>query len=397
MIGRRFVADPLALPGLDRWSVAGDAAIGLFAMFVVVMTEGGLGPVPVIVGVLVGLALMCRRAAPSAMMALALASAVIQVVTRDITVSASLLYAVLFYTAGAHPNSRVRGGSLAVALAGSAVAAWAMPRSPVLAPVEEQIPLSETILGFVGVAVLLVGGWTLGFVAYQRRSMEQARVAEQISELERDRLLDLYDEQARRSELARDVHDVVAHSLAVVVAQAEGARLVFDQNPQAVKESLAVIAGTGRQALADVRGVLDELRSTGTVAEHDRDDRRALYERMGAAGMVLRHSETGDPATVSASTVRVAAAVLTEALTNALKYADLAEPVRVAHEWTDGGCRLAVVNAISATPLAPGGAGHGLRGMAERAELAGGTLTSAVVDGEWRVELVIPASVEGRS
>ncbi|ALG85250.1 sensor histidine kinase [Gordonia phthalatica] len=394
MIGTRHLVDPLAFPNLPRRSVIGDAVVGFLLTLLIVAIATSEGPVAsVLASVMVGVALMIRRVAPSLMLALALGSAVLQVATYQVAVAASLLYSVLYYTAGNHPNSRVRGASLAVGVVGSGIAAWVYPRAPGLGGVDEVSP-EAYVFGFVGIAVLLLGSWTFGYVRYQRQSAEQARVAEQIAQLERRRLLDLYDEQAERSALARDMHDVVAHSLAVVVAQAEGARFVLETSPDAAKDALGVIADTARQALADVRGVLEELRSTETTADHTRTDRGQLYDRMRAAGMMLQSTEIGDEDAASPLTVRVAFAILTEALTNALKYGDLAQPVDVRQEWTEG-CRLTVRNSLSENPLAPGGAGHGIRGMSERAELAGGTLTSAATDGGWLVELVIPERPEG--
>jgi len=393
-IGTRSLVDLLAFPNLPRRSVIGDAVIGLVLtmMIVAIATSEGQA-VAVVASVMIGVALMIRRVAPSLMMALALVSAVLQVATYEIAVPASLLYSILYYTAGNHPHGRVRAASLAVGVVGSAVAAWVYPRAPGLGGVDE-VSVMALIIGFIGIAVLLVGSWTFGYIRYQRQSVERARVAEQIAQLERRRLLDLYDEQAQRSALARDMHDVVAHSLAVVVAQAEGARFVLETSPDAAKDALGVIADTARQALADVRGVLEELRSTESTADHARTDRGQLYERMRAAGMMLQSTEIGDEDAASPLSVRVAFAVLTEALTNALKYGDLERSVDVRQEWTDG-CRLTVRNALSEKPLAPGGAGHGIRGMIERAELAGGTLTSAAMEDGWLVELVIPERPEG--
>ncbi|MGB6246731.1 sensor histidine kinase [Gordonia sp. (in: high G+C Gram-positive bacteria)] len=391
----RLAADPLAFPDLSRRSAIADATIGFVLTGLMVLASVDLsGPVQ-LASVLIGAALMCRRSAPTAMMALALLSAAIQVATYEIAVGPSLLYAILFYTAGNHPDARVRRGSLSVAVIGSGVAAWVYPRTGAYGTVGDSAALAHIII-FIAVAVLLVGSWTFGLVRYQRKSVEQARIAEQIAELERKRVLDLYDEQAQRSSLARDMHDVVAHSLAVVVAQAEGARFALDASPEAAREALGVIAQTARQALADVRGVLEELRSTESTAEAARIDRDQLFDRMRAAGMMLQSTEIGDENAVSALDVRVAFAVLTEALTNALKYGDMTRPVYVRQDWTDG-CRLSVANALSAAPLAPGGAGHGITGMIERAELAGGTLTSAAVEGGWLVELTIPERPEGLS
>ena len=396
MIGKHRVVDPLAFPGLSRRSAIGDAVVGLLSTVFMVGASAGLGATATVVSALVGVAVMVRRSAPSLMMLLALVSALIQVITFDVAPGPSLLYAVLYYTTGNHPDFRVRRTALVVALVGSLLAAWVYLRAPGVDEVTTGRSLSDYVITFIGIAVLLVGGWTVGFIRRQRQSVEQARIAEQISELERRRLLDLYDEQAQRSSLARDMHDLVAHSLAVVVAQAEGARLILDVDPDEAKLALGTIADTAREALADVRGVLEELRSTESTADHARTDRDQLYARMRAAGMTLQSTQVGDEDAASPLAVRVAFAVLTEALTNALKYGDLARTVDVQQDWTDG-CRLTVHNARSDSPLAPGGAGHGIRGMVERAELTGGTLTSAATDDGWQVELLIPARPEGFS
>lgn len=250
-------------------------------------------------------------------------------------------------------------------------------------------PLLSGLFAAAGVAIVVVGGWVAGFITFQRRSVAAAEMSETIAELERRRMLDLYDEQAERSRLARDMHDVVAHSLAVVVAQAEGARYAMETDPEAARDALGVIATTARGALGDVRSVLEELRSTDSDAEINRTDRDQLFARMRAAGMLILTSETGEVGDVGPAVARTAYRVLTEALTNALKYGDLARPVIVDQDWTDG-CRLTVRNTIAVDPLAPGGAGHGLLGMAERAAQAGGVLTSAPDGDDWLVTLTIP-------
>lgn len=386
--------DPLAAPGIPPRSVMVDVTLGVVVAAAAVV-EYPRTPVTIAVGVLVAVAVACRRIAPSIMMPLALISAALQVGFLQVAVIPSLAYALLFFVAGGSAHQAVRRISLAVAIAGSAVAAWTLIHRSV-SEFGNDPGVLDFAAAYAGSAIVVVGGWTYGFTRYQRRTVEEARVAETIAELERRRLLELYDEQAERSRLARDMHDVVAHSLAVVVAQAEGARFALDASPEAAREALGVIAQTARQALADVRGVLEELRSTESTAEAARIDRDQLFDRMRAAGMMLQSTEIGDENAVSALDVRVAFAVLTEALTNALKYGDMTRPVHVRQDWTDG-CRLSVANALSAAPLAPGGAGHGITGMIERAELAGGTLTSAAVEDGWLVELTIPARPEGLS
>ncbi|MFT4085956.1 MAG: histidine kinase [Gordonia sp. (in: high G+C Gram-positive bacteria)] len=381
--------DPLALPGATRLSTAVDVLVALFVVGLSVLSVHPMhGYVELTVSLIVGAAVACRRTWPSAMMALALVSAAVQVATSEVAVVPCLAYALLFSVAGGHPVRAVRRGSLAVAVSGSMIAGLVLPKA-FEGGLAYDDGIGRWLVGTALSAVVVVGGWTTGFIRYQRRTVETAKVSETISELERRRLVELYDEQAERSRLARDMHDVVAHSLAVVIAQAEGARYSLEKNPEAAREALGVIAETGREALGDVRAVLEELRSGEAPGAATRADREQLYTRMRAAGMRLEIHDTGDdaPSAVAGAAFRI----LTEALTNALKYGDLDEPVVVRHDWSADGCRMSVRNRIAERPLAPGGARHGILGMTERAAAVDGALRSIVDGPHWIIELVVPA------
>ena len=385
-------------PNLAKRSIAFDVILGLGVGGVLAVAHSNEPGTQGIAGVLIALAVVTRRFAPSVMVVLALASAVLQVWTADVASVSSLLYAPLFASAGGSPNRMLRRWSLFAAIVGSLIAGWALMRAfpESFGTDSGAVVLLSYAVSTAGAAFVVVGGWAIGFIGHQQRTVAAAQVSETIAELERRRLLDLYDEQAERSRLARDMHDVVAHSLAVVVAQAEGARFTLDAKPEAAREALGVIADTARSALADVRAVLEELRNTGSTGEASRTDRDQLYARMKAAGMDIVETETGSVDSADPMVARVAYQVLIEALTNALKYGDLSVPVTVDHDWT-GGCRLTVRNTLSDDPLAPGGARHGIVGMTERAALVGGSLTSAPDGEDWLVELVIPADTEGES
>ncbi|OZC32815.1 sensor histidine kinase [Gordonia polyisoprenivorans] len=379
--------DPLSTGGLTRRGLIIDVAIAVVFALVAIPIHLGQSTSAAVTAAVVSIALALRRPAPSVMIVLALASATVQVATDQIAVVASLAYFPLFATVGGHPDRRVRFGSLSVAIAGCVIAGWEFPHVYASADI-----VAARLFGFAGAAVVVIGGWAFGFIRYQRRMVQQASIAETIAELERKRLLDLYDEQSERTRLARDMHDVVAHSLAVVVAQAEGARMVLDADPEATRKALHVIADTARGALGDVRGLLEQLRNED-VSSASRSDRDTLFDRMRAAGMTIDTRETGNDESVDANITRVAGRVLGEALTNALKYGDLAVPVVVRIEWTRG-CSMTVWNALSDNPLAPGGAGHGIAGMAERAAQIGGTLRSDRDNRDgWLVSLQIPAPV----
>ncbi|GAA3952607.1 sensor histidine kinase [Gordonia caeni] len=377
--------DPLARPHTPRSTVAFDLLMaGVFAL-IGLPIQSSDSAFTAIVTAVIALAIAVRSVAPTVMIVLALGTAAVQVIFLEVALFGSLGYAPLFAVAGSHPDRRVRRGSLAVGIVGVLVAGAVMPS----AYPEGGSWLFGLVLGLAGASVVVLGGWAFGFIRYQRRNVEQAEVAETIAELERRRLLELYDEQAERSRLARDMHDVVAHSLAVVIAQAEGARFALASSPDAADEALGVIAGTARDALGEVRGVLHELRSGDTAAQATAVDRAQLFDRMRAAGMRLVVEELGDPETADPATVQTAHRVLTEALTNALKHGDLSEPVTVVHDWRNGAV-VTVHNTVNTLPSTAIGAGHGILGMSERASAVGGEIRSRATADGWTLEFTAP-------
>lgn len=194
-----------------------------------------------------------------------------------------------------------------------------------------------------------------------------------------------------RRRIAREMHDVVAHSLAVVVSHAEAGRLVVAQSPDRAPEILDTIAGTGREALTEMRGLLGVLRDgdAPTEPQPGLGDLPALVDRMRAAGLQVECAADGVlevPPAVGLTAYRV----VQEALTNVARHAGPRATARVTLERTADGLRVLVVDdgdepAVSSVP------GRGLTGMRERVEAVGGTLEAGPVDGGWRVSARMPA------
>jgi signal transduction histidine kinase len=185
------------------------------------------------------------------------------------------------------------------------------------------------------------------------------------------------DERAR---IARELHDVVAHSLSVVIAQADGARYAAASEPAAATQALETIGATARSALADVRLLLAQLRhSEGAGPQPTLADLEGLYADVRAAGLDLAVDVDPAPASEPGAGVQLAVfRILQEALTNALRHGD-GTKVDVALAWHPDRVELEVRNGVGSSPRADGG--HGLVGMRERAQLAGGAL-AAGVEGE---------------
>jgi signal transduction histidine kinase len=191
----------------------------------------------------------------------------------------------------------------------------------------------------------------------------------------------LREEQAR---LARDVHDVVGHSLAVILAQAEAAQYLPD-DPAQLKGTMATIATSARGSLQDVRQVLSATQAPAAPRDGDLD---SLIDGVRNSGHDLDSSEVGARQPLPPELEVVAYRVLQEMLTNALKYGRRDQAVRVERHWPDshgpdgrladsGDLRIEVRNMIGSpddTGAIPSGSGQGLTGMRRRLEAVGGRL-----------------------
>ena len=179
-----------------------------------------------------------------------------------------------------------------------------------------------------------------------------------------------------RRRIAREMHDVVAHSVSVMVVQAGGARRILDRDPDRAVEAAARIEEVGRAALAEMRRLLG-------VLHHGEDEARApqptlreldaLVERSRAAGLPVALTVEGEPVSLPAGKDLAAYRVVQEALTNAIKHAGAA-PTEVTVRWAPAELELAIVDrgAVRARNGTPGG--HGLVGMEERVRLYDGEL-----------------------
>jgi signal transduction histidine kinase len=318
---------------------------------------------------------------------------VTQLLTSQLALVADLAYFPLFLTLGAHPSRTVRRIGLGgVLVAVSVAAVWASSHGLVGSTSGGYAALTTAAF----TAVITGGGWVTGLLRWQRRQGIQARVDATVAAVERRRLEQLYQEEQQRARIAADMHDVVAHSWAVVAAQADGARYQLRADPARAEEALEVIGRTARVAMADVRALLTRLRELGEpegplVVERSED----VVARMRASGMTIDVDRLGEPSPDEDGRVHLTARfALAEALTNALKHGDLARPVAVEEDWTDG-YRLRVVNDVPPTQAAGAGPdeGHGLLGMAERVAELGGRVRAGESSGRWVTEVTIPSSV----
>ena len=337
-------------------------------------------------------ALALRRASPALALSIAWAGAVLQMgLGRPPGFSDAAIFAVLYATA-AYGSRRVYWAGLASALVGALVITVYLMAGPALAGGGlswQTLPLALVML--VAAAFALGLSWTIGALvrtavrARENREAQRRAEAETAAEQERVRI-------------ARDMHDVVAHSLAVVIAQADGARYAARADPDAATAALGTISDTARSALADVRLLLGQLRHRqGEGPQPTLADLEELYAQVRASGVELRVDVEPSPPGEPPAAVQLAVyRILQEALTNALRHGAPGGAVDVRIAWLGADAargrpevRLEVRNALR-TSDDPKNTGHGLIGMGERASLVGGFLNAAHADGEFVVTAQLP-------
>jgi signal transduction histidine kinase len=204
-----------------------------------------------------------------------------------------------------------------------------------------------------------------------------------------------------RLRIARELHDVLAHHITVVNAQAGVAQYLLRTNPDAAERALAGITDNTRAALDDIRATLGLLRSDtdGSIAD-DREPAPALSQlpaliaTFTTAGADIAATATGTPGPLSGPADLALYRIAQEALTNATRHAP-GSKVQVTLDWVDSSVVLGVTNGGPPAPTKRNtdGSGHGLIGMRERAISAGGTLAVGPIgDGGYSVTATLPVS-----
>ena len=265
--------------------------------------------------------------------------------------------------------------------------AAARPGLCCLVPLIAALQLGSSFNPFL--AMITVGPWVTGQLVRSRDAL-RAELLVRSEELERER--SRYVAEAVRFErvrIARELHDVVAHCVSVVVIQAHAAQRFGSDHPARVRAAFDDIAQMCQQAEAD----LDRLARLVAPTTNDTADPVAdLVTRARAAGTVIDYRTTGGVAALPAQLRSVAYRVVQETLTNARKHAAGAV-VTLTVDCDDGVVDIAVINAGgSPSPVADDGGRHGLPGVRERIAQYGGRLSAGpTADGGWSVRVRLPA------
>ncbi|MCO1595029.1 histidine kinase [Micromonospora sp. RHAY321] len=378
------------------FDVAVSGVVVLFGVAGAAAQPGGWAAT--LVGAGMAVALLFRRSRPGAVTVVVAALALVQVVAQwgplpfDIAVLIAL-YSVVKY------GRRLRDGVLAgvVAAVGVLLAA---------AQTQGAITWWATALWYA----LVTGAVWLVALNVRTRRLYVLTLEDRATTLEREREAESRAAVAEeRTRIARELHDVVAHSMAVMIVQADGARFMLDRDPEQARTAVKVVADTGRQALEEMRRLVGVLRDAGPAGADgpvvaDPEHRRLalaelpdLLARFGDAGLRIRHTITGEPPALPPGLELTIYRVVQEALTNALKHAGVGAGVEVSLTYAADAVVVTVVDDGRGRPVvspAPSG-GHGLLGMRERVTVYDGSLTAgARLAGGWQLEVRLPLPSE---
>lgn len=404
-------------PPLPDVGVAAVLGAGLLAEFAYNVVQGtNAAFVPPIVGagltIVIAAPLAWRRVAPLVTIAVSgIATGVFTLVGHDLGLAGVTLMIALYSIAayGTRRDAQISLGVTAGFVLAGYLSAWLRIGEPQIGPL-------------IGTSLVLATVWALGDRTRVRRQLV-AQLEVRAEEAERHQaLVTALATADERRRIARELHDVVAHAVSVVVVQASAGRRVAERDPDAALRVLSDIEGSGREALAELRRLVAVLREDGVAQDAggpqpSLDEISGLVDRLAEAGVPVRLERTGElrevPAGVGVSVYRI----IQESLTNVLKHAGPVSEVvvrlagsehRLVVEITDDGRGLqpprspiaghrteAVRAATSgASPQTTPGDGTGLVGLRERAAVLGGRLEAGTrTEGGFQVRAELPLPV----
>ncbi|MET9271142.1 histidine kinase [Kribbella sp. NPDC003557] len=242
----------------------------------------------------------------------------------------------------------------------------------------------QQVTMMVALGALVFGVWAFG-ERRRTRGLYVAQLEDRAAQLERDR-----DREAKlavsneRTRIAREIHDVVAHGLSIMIVQADGGLYAADQSPEAAKKALATIGDTGRASLTEMRKMLGLLKQD----ERDLDPNQPrpqpgvsslpeLIDNVREAGLNVTYDVTGAPRDLPALLGLTAYRIVQEGLTNTLKHAGPGARTSVTLDFGREMLTVVVTDDGRGAGVAPSAdPGHGLVGMRQRASVSGGTVSA---------------------
>lgn len=392
-----------------QWAAASpfavDVVLAVMAWLLCVLVGGGAsGDLALLLVTLQIAPLAWRRSLPFPAAAVIAAGCLLQLLVLDTPLLSNVAALAIIYAVAAYAPERwhtrtVVGIALAGAVLGAVDWVYRFPSGTASGVLVQLLPMVIFMWMSVGAA------WALGDAVRRRRAVV-ARLREQNEALARDQAQRAaLAAQGERATIAREMHDIVAHSLAVVVVQADGgayaARVALDRgnggDPAALEraaQTLETLASTAREALTDTRRLVGVLRESGSAAEFEPTQGLAtieeLVQRVRDSGVPVELAVRGEVGRLPRELDLAAYRVVQESLTNVLKHAGpqarvgvdvLRTPAVLLVRVTDDGQGMVVAD----------GQGNGIIGMRERVEFLGGTLHAGPrVGGGFEVVASVP-------
>ncbi|WP_341683610.1 sensor histidine kinase [Nocardia farcinica] len=382
--GKPLVADSMMAFALLLLDLTGIGDADQKAVYLVL---SGLLPLPV----------AFRRRYPRSMAALMLVlgittSVVGHLIDDPVAHPALLALGIMLYTLVAYVGRR-EGLILLLGLTVDSLVALALLGQPV-----------PTTLPFVAVYYALC--WTLAEFNGARHAYD-AEVAARLAVADDEMRRRTHEAVAReRTRIARELHDVVAHAVSVIIVQADGARYALRRDPDAAEQALGVIAGTGREALRELRRTVALLRTEHApdqLPQHGSAGIAKVVEMMRGTGLAVDLELTGDIDAIAPEVSLGIHRIVQESLTNTLRHAGAHPKAWVRVHRRDHDILVEVVDSGGVPVHGPDpdpaaairGSGLGLLGMRERVAVLGGTLEAGrEPDGSWRVCATIPLELD---
>jgi signal transduction histidine kinase len=319
-----------------------------------------------------------RRRAPVTAFGVATVGGAIQVLTHG-PLAADLAVLILLYTVAAYRPRQASIVALLVCLGGSTVAVLQWGQVPGVR-LFWRLVFGAVLFGGLELAI-----WILGDSMRYRRGY-YAALEDKAARLEAERSAQAtVAAAAERARIARELHDVVAHHVSVMVVQADGAGYALRSDPDRAGAALEAIADTGRQALAEMRRLLGVLRSADEQATlapvPGIDELRELLDQARAAGLEVSYTLSGTPRELAEGAELAAYRVVQESLTNTRKHAGLAATATVMLRFEADSLTVEVTDDGLGVVSTEDTGGHGLAGMRERIAMYGGTVTAGPLPG----------------
>ncbi|MFD8752068.1 sensor histidine kinase [Kitasatospora sp. NPDC059577] len=360
----------------------------------------------VLVALVLPALMVVRRRYPDVTVAAATGLGVSQVLADVEPGGSSIAYLVFAYTGAAFGQKWTSRLALTAGLSAGPLVFWQMhPMKTVRESANHYVSHSynpgEAAMIMLLMSTPFILCWAWGRLTRVRRAY-LTELEDRAARLERER-----DAQskvavaAERARIARELHDVVAHNVSVMIVQADGAAYVLDNSPQQAKEALGTIASTGRQALVEMRRLLGVLRTSDTAEEYvpqpGVEELPELLEQVRTAGLQVDYATSGHPRELPRGVELTVYRIVQEALTNVRKHGGPDVHARVAVDF--GERELAVLveddgRGSTDEQLASGGTdglGHGLIGMRERVGMVSGSLdVGPRPGGGFRIRAVLP-------